>query len=329
MRHTIVPDDPRGRTVVSGIRAAGLLSRPARFKGLYRAAKHLGRMAPPGQRCWVEPEAGSRFCFDLSDPYWSRLLADGYVYEPEIEHMFRLFHDRAFLFLDCGANYGYWSVYATGATVSGAEARTRGGGCRAAVAVEAWLPNFVRLEETAAANGWRFATLHRAVLDADGRPVGMGSGAPHHASRSLALAAGAGEVEQDSRVGSIGLDTLLAIAERNAGPQADAGESLVVVKLDVEGVEEQALKGAEALWERELLIIYEDHFKDREHTSTRVLLGELGMSIFHIDDDGAASEILEPGALDAIKTQRGRGYNFAAVGPGTPIAARFRTAARG
>lgn len=329
MRHTIVPDDPRGRAVAAGVRAAGVLSRPARFKGLYRAAKHLGRMVPPGQRCWVEPEAGSRFCFDLSDPYWSRLLADGYVYEPEIEHMFRLFRDRGFLFLDCGANYGYWSVYATGRTVSGPEARAKGGGCRAAVAVEAWGPNYARLEETAAANGCRFATLHRAVLDADGRSVEVGSDAPHHASRSLALSAEAGEPEQGSRVDSIGLDSLLAIAERNAGPAAGADEPLVVVKLDVEGVEEQALRGAEAIWKRELLIIYEDHFKDGDHTSTRVLLESLGMSVFHVGDSGEVSEVLEPRALDAIKTQRGRGYNFAAVRPDTPIAARFRAAVRG
>ena len=303
---------------------AGRLSRPAGFKGLYRAAKHLGRLVPPGQRCWIEPEPGSRFCFDLADPYWSRLLARGYVYEPEIAHVFALIRDRAFVFLDCGANYGYWSVLATGRSVSGAEARQRGGGCLAAVAVEASRPNFERLRETAAANGERFATLHRAVLDADGREVEIGSGAPHHASRSVVPVGPDGSAERGGRVTSIGLDSLLALAECEAAADRP---TLVVVKLDVEGVEEQALKGARELWRRELVIIYEDHCKDPTHTATRVVLDELGLAVFHVADDGAVSAVREARALERIKTERGRGYNFVAVRPETPVAERFAAAA--
>jgi hypothetical protein len=50
------------------------------------------------------------FGFDLGDFYWNRLSYAGFSYDPEMVSTLALVQDVPFTFLDCGANYGYWSV---------------------------------------------------------------------------------------------------------------------------------------------------------------------------------------------------------------------------
>lgn len=321
------PDDLRGRAVLLGIRMAGVLTRLFRFRGFYRAAKHIGRFAGRGHRCWVEVEPGSLFGFDLSDQYWSRLVATGYLYEPELAHLFDLIAGRKFLLLDCGANYGYWSVVATGETVSGPAARRRGGGCCAAIAVEASPPTYACLVEVAAANGYRFRTVHGAVLEREGEVVEIGGGNCHHSARGVAPDGAEAEGPMAQTVGTVSLDGLLAMAEDHAREKGCA-HPLVFVKLDVEGAEERALSAARELWKREILVVYEDHSNEREHGPTKAMLGRFGMEVYHVSDQGEVMRIVHPGTLDAIKVNPNRGYNFAAVRTGTSIAGRMAEAAR-
>jgi len=57
----------------------------------------------------------------------------------------------------------------------------------------------------------------------------------------------------------------------------------VVVKLDVEGVEIEALTGAERLMQRDCVVICEEHGSDPTHGITRHLLDQMSLSVFVFD----------------------------------------------
>ncbi|MBB4200430.1 hypothetical protein GGD83_004259 [Rhodoblastus sphagnicola] len=58
------------------------------------------------------------------------------------------------------------------------------------------------------------------------------------------------------------------------------------MKLDVEGVEEAALRGASQLLERDTLLVYEEQGSDKLHANTRFVSHELGMKIFIYTNHG-------------------------------------------
>ena len=94
------------------------------------------------------------FIFPQSDNYWcpSVTVGEG-LYEPEIDWLMQRASDKPYAMLDCGANFGYWSVLASSAPY----------GRHAVVAIEASRANCELLRHNAQANGDRFSILHRAV----------------------------------------------------------------------------------------------------------------------------------------------------------------------
>ncbi len=58
----------------------------------------------------VKLNADALFAFPFGDGYWSKLLNRTFYYEDELELLFRNSIDVDYTLLDCGANYGYWSV---------------------------------------------------------------------------------------------------------------------------------------------------------------------------------------------------------------------------
>lgn len=86
----------------------------------------------------------------------------------------------------------------------------------------------------------------------------------------------------------------------------------VVLKLDVEGQEVQALMGAVELLRRDILIVYEDHGRDTSHTTTAYARSELGLSVGWLLPSGGVRPVGSLSDLDRIKTNRRYGYNFVA-----------------
>ncbi len=116
--------------------------------------RQIGRLVGADRRrVTVELAPGTKFSFDLDDPYWNRLVSPRYHYEPELEQQLLVWRNQRWLFLDCGANYGYWSVLVSSSEFGGQDA----------VAVEASSTNFERLVVNRRLNGNRFVAKRAAV----------------------------------------------------------------------------------------------------------------------------------------------------------------------
>ena len=76
----------------------------------YIACANLLRKTLPERNIAVRLNDDAVFEFPYGDGYWSKLLNPFYHYEDELELLFRDSADVDYTLLDCGANYGYWSV---------------------------------------------------------------------------------------------------------------------------------------------------------------------------------------------------------------------------
>jgi FkbM family methyltransferase len=280
------------RLALSGLRLSSQLLEPTHFKGYGRIASLL-RHAAPQRHIVLELDHDSRFRFPFADAYWSRLLAPGVVYEPEMLALFRLVRDEDYGLVDCGANFGYWSILVSGAALGG----------HRALAIEASGRNVAELAANAALNQDRFEVVHAAVAESDGGFVTLGG--PTH--EGLAIV-DAGKAAPDAEtVRCVSLDGLLARM-----PWFEASKRLVL-KLDVEGVEEAALRGAGEMLRRDTLLIYEEQGSDATHANTRFVSGALGMPVF-VYDGKRFKEAADPlAAMSAMKTNSRRGYNVLAT----------------
>jgi len=280
------------RLALTGLSTSSRLLEPTHFKGYGRIAAVLRRAAPQ-RHIMLKLNNDCNFRFPFGDSYWSRLLAPSVVYEPEMLSLYQLIRDEDYCLVDCGANFGYWSVLVTGA----------GLGSHTAIAIEASGRNVAELKQNAARNAERFEVVHAAVADVDGGFVTLGG--PTHEGLAIVDAVQAGpNAEQAPR---ISLDGLLS---RSALLQ---GSPRIVLKLDVEGVEEAALKGAPQMLARDTLLIYEEQGSEQQHANTRFVTQELGMCVF-VYGRGAFHEARDPlSEVAAMKQNPRRGYNVVAT----------------
>src|SRR3954467_1270375 len=158
----------------------------------YIGCANLLRKTLPERNIAIKLNADAVFEFPYGDGYWSKLLNRSYRYEDELELLFEDSADVEYTLLDCGANYGYWSVLVSSAPY----------GSHKAIAVEPSSQNFTKLANNAAINGNRFELMKCAIGAARG--TARLSGTKHEAF-SIAGDAGADGEE----VPVIALDNLL------------------------------------------------------------------------------------------------------------------------
>lgn len=230
---------------------------------------------------------GARFSFPSADPYWQHYFLTKTSYEPEISRTFNLVSDRTSLFLDCGANFGYWSAQLSKRVKT--------------VAVEASSENFAILRRNQELNSNSFSTLHAAITEAGGGHVWFAT-KPVHAGRNITTE----DNDDKERVSTVTVDELVREHHDHHGA--------VFVKLDVEGVEVEALKGSTDTLKLDSVFVYEDHAKDRACLPTAYLL-EAGKRVYFVDSAGAVTPILSiEDALQVKVKTKGFGYNFVALG---------------
>jgi FkbM family methyltransferase len=233
------------------------------------------------------------FSIPFGDGYWSRLLNPGYDYEDEIELLLRGAAAVDYTFVDGGANFGYWSVVASSAPF----------GSKDALAIEAAPANARRLELNNTLNGGRFRCLHAAI----GRSPGYVriTGDRHEALATEQIGEGGADA-----VRRVSLDGLVMAGQINA-------RRPVIAKLDVEGVEIDAIEGARGLAARDCLFICEEHGNDPFHALTRHLMGRTALRVYAFDPTaGNFVRMDELAVLDRLKRHPWVGYNvFATASP--------------
>jgi FkbM family methyltransferase len=252
----------------------------------YIGCANLLRRALPERNIAIRLNEDATFEFPYGDGYWSKLLDRSYRYEDELELLFRHSIDVDYTLLDCGANYGYWSILVT----------SKPFGSHQAIAIEPSSENYAKLANNARVNRNRFETMKCAIGAARG--TARLSGTKHEAFSIAGAAGGGGE-----QVPVIALDDLL-----DDGKIAAGGKYLI--KLDVEGVEIDAIKGGTRLLQGDSVIMCEEHGNDPDHTVSRYILEQTPLKLIVYDPRSNRLEtVTDLSILDRIKVSSHVGYN--------------------
>jgi FkbM family methyltransferase len=252
----------------------------------YNGCANLLRKTLPERNIAIKLNEDAVFEFPYGDGYWSKLLNRSYNYEDELEVLFRDSADVDYTLIDCGANYGYWSVLVS----------SRPYGSHKAIAIEPSSQNFAKLSNNSRVNGGRIELMKCAIGSARG--TARLSGTKHEAF-SIAGSANSGGEE----VPVIALDNLI-----DDGKVSANGKFLI--KLDVEGVEIEAIKGGTRLLGTDSVLLCEEHGNDPAHTVSRFILEKTPLKLLVYDPRTRQLEtVTELSILDRIKVSSHVGYN--------------------
>jgi FkbM family methyltransferase len=251
----------------------------------YNMCANLLRTTLPERGIQIKLNPDATYEFPYGDGYWSKLLNRTFRYENELELLFQDSADVDYTLLDCGANYGYWSVLVS----------SKPFGSHKAIAIEPSGQNFPKLANNAKINGNRFEAMKCAIGATRG--TARLSGTKHEAF-SIAGDQSAGE-----EVPVIALDNLL-----DDGKVAPGGKYLI--KLDVEGVEIEAMKGGTRLMQGDSVLLCEEHGNDPQHTVSRYILEQTPLTLIVYDPRSNRLEtVTDLSILDRIKVSTHVGYN--------------------
>jgi FkbM family methyltransferase len=252
----------------------------------YNGCANLLRKTLPERNIAIKLNADAVFEFPYGDGYWSKLLNRSYRYEDELELLFRGSADIDYTLIDCGANYGYWSVLVSSAPY----------GSHNAIAIEPSSQNFPKLANNARVNGNRFELMKCAI--------GAVRGSAHLSGKKHeAFSIAGGTNDGGEEVPVIALDDLI-----DDGKVAQSGKYLI--KLDVEGVEIEAIKGGTRLLEGDSVILCEEHGNDPGHTVSRYILEQTPLKLMvHDPRSDRLETVTELSILDRIKVSSHVGYN--------------------
>lgn len=251
----------------------------------YNMCANLLRRTLPERDIDVRLNADATFAFPYGDGYWSKLLNRSFAYENELELLFRDSADVDYTLLDCGANYGYWSVLVS----------SKPFGSHKAIAIEPSGLNFPKLANNVKLNGGRFEAMKCAIGATRG--TARLSGTKHEAFSI------AGDQTDGEEVPVIALDNLIDDGKVVAGGK-------FLIKLDVEGVEIEAMKGGTRLLRGDSVILCEEHGNDPLHTVSRYILDQTPLKLIVYDPRSNRLEtVTDLSILDRIKVSTHVGYN--------------------
>jgi FkbM family methyltransferase len=251
----------------------------------YNSCANLLRKTLPQRDIAIRLNSDATFEFPYGDGYWSKLLNRSFSYEDELELLFRDSVGVDYTLIDCGANFGYWSVLISSIPY----------GSHKAIAIEPSSQNFVKLANNSEINGNRFEVLRCAIGATRG--TARLSGTKHEAFSI------AGNTSGGEDVPVIALDNLL-----DDGKISPDGKYLI--KLDVEGVEIEAIKGGKRLLQGDSVLLCEEHGNDPNHTVSRYILEQTPLKLIVYDPRTNRLEtVSELSILDRIKVSSHVGYN--------------------
>ncbi|MEM6383688.1 MAG: FkbM family methyltransferase [Pseudomonadota bacterium] len=280
---------PHERLALLGLRIAASLLVPLENLGFSKIAKLVRIVLPSKKMVLMRLDDDALLRVPYCDPYWGSLVRPQQDEHQEINTFVRMMREVPYAFLDCGANYGIWSVRVTG----------NAAGHKPSVAIEAASDTFGILEANQALNGNRFRIMNKAIGKVSGEHVKI-YGEKHEARSTVAP-------DETSKpildCETISLNDVAALDDFE-------GFVTFVVKLDVEGVEIEALEGAQQLIDSDTVVLFEEHGSDPTHEVSDFAMNTLGMRLFFFHND-QVREITELKQIDAIKTSKRQGYDMA------------------
>lgn len=275
---------------VLALQAGSTFTRPFGHRDYELGCKAVSAAVAP-RDIVVRLNGDAAFAIPSADGYWSGLLNDRSDYEEEIEAFLRSAADLNYMLVDCGANFGYWSVVAS----------SKSFGAQTALAIGASPKNAERLGVNARLNGGRFRCLNGAI---GGRAGGFArmTGSKHEALATYMLIN-----EEQGAVRIASLDSLVVDGHIDCSVPT-------VVKIDVEGVEIEALKGVADLLSRNAVVICKELGSDRSHSVARHPLSATSLKIY-VFDPSLSRFVPVDGldVLDRVKRYRWVGYNVFAT----------------
>lgn len=304
-RLRVTADEPdvgaRTQLMILRIGAAGS-RRFARGRGLGRYVKFVSRFFSRDNRLTVWLDEDTSLTVPMYDTYWLPPLLTGGAYEPEIAMVLSLVLSEDCAFIDCGANVGYWSVMVS------RQIRSR----ERIVAIEASSQLYALLVANARANRDAFVCVHAAVWHTSGATLRLASDTERHSWSTVDAA-----LREELRlVGFEEQDVVSTTIDSHTLPLGDP--DLIVLKIDVEGAEMAALSGAKETLKRNVLVIYEEHGRDKDPSVSRLLVEDHGFEIFHYDEERRLRRV-NVAAVAEARPQRAHGYNFFACPLGSPV----------
>jgi FkbM family methyltransferase len=289
----------RARLHARALQAVHKGLKPVGYLGVSRLFTLVNRLAPAVDPETMVCEGAFRFSFPSDDYYWNRLLDSHWRYEPEIDGLLASIRTRPWLFVDLGANFGYWSARVVALY-----------GPRRVIAVEPAAASHEVLARNVEPFGESVRKVRRAVWHRTGADVSLyGSRHPGLSLDPHWLGASpfAGE-----RVETITLDDLL----RESGE--DPAVLPVVVKLDVEGVEAEVLAGGRETAAGKSLFLLEDASPAGQVGQAVRDACALGMRLYALDGAGRVRRLARPEEVLRLKGWRTRiqqtGLNLVVTG---------------
>lgn len=264
------------------------------YPGFWLAGKVFG---PAG---WVDAEvdSGIRLQLGLYDPYWMPAVLTG-AFDEEIEWFLGALPPEQTLLVDCGANIGWVSL------VGEKRLKWR------CVAVEAAAHLVEKVSANRRLSHASFDILHKAIWRSDDEPLTFMTDHAHHAGghvASLPRHIPASRLPMIELVRTVTIDTIVREWREHNG-----GVNRIVIKLDVEGAEAEAILGGARTLRDGAILIYEDHGAEPDCRSTEAALA-VGLKVFSLQP-GRLTLIRSVEEVRKIKTNRRKGYNFVAVSP--------------
>ncbi len=282
-RHLATPDR-RSWLAARTLQVVHRLLAPFRHYGISRAHGVVARLANP--KCiTIIKEGRWEFSFPSRDYYWNRLLDSSWHYEPEIDSLLRWLSDVPFVFVDLGANFGYWSTR-VGAGLYGNHR---------SIAVEPSEQCFKILTRNTA--GLPVGQHRRAIDEKSGEKILLYG--ERHAGFSINRDWHGASEQAVNEVESISIDDLLR------AEAIESADTPVLVKLDVEGVELRALAGARRTVDGLSLFVIEESSAPGRGEALRYATEDLGMTLFAVED-GWLVELIAAGDLAECKARHRR-----------------------
>jgi len=268
---------------------SGFITRYINFKYFYNLNEIITLFISKKKIIKIKLNSDTYFSFLLKDPYYNRLIYPKFKYEPEIEFLLKKLKDIDFLFLDAGANYGYWSLLVSSKKFNK----------KKAIALEPLKSNYNFLHKNRLDNLNRFKTLNLGVGEKKKHTKIYYSNQTSNVGASIYKDNNKKLFSQKIKIDKI--DNILSkIKKKN-----------FVIKIDIEGNEINAINGAKKTLKKNCLIIYEDHASDKFHLNSKYFLKE-NFSIFSFDGK-KIYQIRKIDELNDIKKIKHKGYNFIAT----------------